>query len=162
MKKIIILFCFCTTLIGCEKSLYQSFNKSIEIVDKKNVKNLIISGFEARKALFDQRYLSFIGEKDTIFLLESYDLPSETTYGAIWTSKKYFSYSYSNGRIVEKDKSLFSQEIVQLISKWDTTKISQESSFRYIKTLPSNLYSGYRVFKLNKKIKVDKIIFKPF
>jgi uncharacterized membrane protein YqgA involved in biofilm formation len=68
MKKIIILFCFCTTLVGCEKSLYQSFNKLIEIIDKKNVKNLLISGFEARKVLFYQGYLSFIGEKDTIFL----------------------------------------------------------------------------------------------
>lgn len=156
---IILLF----TLASCKSDYFTTVNRKLDPNLTKRDK-VIVSSYHVRKKIYEQGYLSFITEKDTIFLLSDYDLPSAIHYGTIWTKNKRFHYSYSNGIVSERDEDPIekSNSILTLISKWDTITIKKESSLNYNQLFPSHMVLAYRVYKPDKKIIIDRIKFRPF
>ena len=155
-------FCLLVALAGCKTTYVQSVNSALDSTLKKRGKSIFITAYEARNRLINQGRIDFISEKDTIYFLEDYDFPSETFYGAIWTKQKSFYYLYSNSVIEEKDETLFKKDILNLITPWDTTNITRESNLKFNRFNPNHFISAYRVYELGHKIKVDKILFRPF
>jgi len=150
-------------LFGCKSaSFLDSASKEIESSIARNRRQIFVSDYQIRKILIRQGYLSFVDEKDTLYLLGDHDLPSETYYGSIWTNKKMFNYSYQKDKVEEKSSPPFREKMIKLISLWDTTSIRKESNINYNLLNPSRVVTAYRVYTLNTKIKVDRIDFRPF
>jgi hypothetical protein len=167
--KTLFIFTLVLILSACKNDYFLMVNRRLDSnFQKKN--GVIESFYNVRKKIFNKGFLSFISEKDTIFILSDYHIESSTHYGSIWTKNKSFHYSYNrfvnknliNEIIIDKTNNERGNVIFNLISKWDTTKIRYESNVNYNQLFPSHVVSAYRVYKPENKIIIDKIIFRPF
>ena len=148
--------------VSCKNQYFTKVNKLLDSDYPRKSNKIIKSSFEVRKKMFELGHLSFITEKDTIFFLDDYDLPSATHYGSIWTSNKSFHYSLSNDGVTELSKAPLESGILSLVSKWDTTEIRKESEINYNKLNSSHLITAYQVYKKQEHIITNKITFRPF
>ena len=156
--------------IACKNQYFTKVNKTLKADYPRKNSKIIESSFSVRKKIFELGYLSFITEKDTIFFLDDYHLESSTHYGSIWTKNKSFHYSYNkyvnknmiNEIIMDKKNNERGNKTFNLISKWDTTKIRQESNLNYNQLNPSHVVSAYRVYKNQEHIITNRITFRPF
>lgn len=148
--------------VSCSSHYFTRINKTLDADYPAKSNKTIKSASEVRRKIFELGFLSFITEKDTIFFLNNYDLPSATHYGSIWTLNKSFHYSFSKGIVTELLKTPIENDITSLISKWDTTDIKKESEINYNRLNPNHTITAYRVCSSQKGIITDKIIFKPF
>ena len=118
MKTLLYSFILAFILIACKSDYFTAVNKKLYPNLTKRDK-VIVSSYHVRKKIYEEGYLSFITEKDTIFFLSDYDIPSATHYGTIWTKNKKFHYAYSNGIVSEREEDPIEKNnsILTMISK---------------------------------------------
>lgn len=99
-------------------------------------------------------------EKDTVFLLEMYDMETSISYGKIWNKKKGINFTYDHIRnLIFSDEDLFPEYIQKLVSDWRIKEIRKEEKSSGIPTR-NNIYATKVV--LGKKNKIRVITFEEF
>jgi hypothetical protein len=159
MKKLLFLTQI-IVMFACSKDYLSLVNSKIKQINRQ--KNSISKTCsEARKIVIDSSHLKFISEKDTIYIIEEYDIPSATFYSSVWTRQGELHYGYLNGIEIKKE-SPFSKKIIHSVNNWDIAKIRSEEKINYNQLDSSHLITAYRIHNSQKNILVDTIKFRPY
>ncbi len=114
-----------------------------------------------RNKLIAKDSLNFIGQCDTVFFIETYDLETGTSYGRIWNSRKAISYECFKDRLTFSNISFFDAETLKLVQAWDTNTIRRYESENSAMISPLTIFASRAI--LNKgEIDVDCLKFDEF
>ncbi len=106
--------------------------------------------------------LDFISyQKDTIYMLESYDLETATFYFSVWNKKNKKEF-YSQGIELLESENFFVERLYSMIENWDVVGIRQAEKQMSEPMLGGSVITGIRIVTTGKKIQVKCIHFKEF
>jgi hypothetical protein len=100
--------------------------------------------------------------KDTIYLLEGYNIETAIFYGRIWNSSKAVNYSYSKDVLTLQTLPVFTDYQIKLITNWDTVQIRKEEKGNGNWLDNNLLINGIRCYKKGGTWQIDEIYFKNF
>jgi hypothetical protein len=100
--------------------------------------------------------------KDTIYLLEGYNMETATFYGRIWNENHEVNYSYSRGAFTLQEQSVFTDYQIKLVTNWDTVQIRKEEKTNGNWLDNNLLINGIRCYKSGNNWEIDEIYFKNF
>jgi hypothetical protein len=100
--------------------------------------------------------------KDTLYILEGYNIETAIFYGSIWNKENKVNYSYSKGIIALQHQQIFTDYQIKLVTNWDTVQIKKEE-IDNSNWLDNNLLiNGIRCYKKGNAWKIDEFYFKNF
>jgi hypothetical protein len=100
--------------------------------------------------------------KDTLYMLEGYNIETATFYGRIWNKKNEVSYSYIRGAFVLEKYSVFTDYQIKLITNWDSVQIRKEEKINGNWLDNNLLINGIRCYQKGNSWGIDEISFKNF
>jgi hypothetical protein len=100
--------------------------------------------------------------KDTLYILEGYNIETGTFYEKIWNTNHQVSYSYLQGGVRLQQQSVFSEYQIKLITDWDTAQIRKEEKNNGNWFDNNMLINGIRCYKAGSSWQIDEIAFKNF
>ncbi len=165
----IFIVCFITLVFGCARKvpflilsekIYQIYGG----VHDKSTFKLSYHQKEARMKAYLLDSSSFLKEnlKDTLYIMEGYNIETGRFYGKIWNKNHQLSFSHLKGSVTLSQKSVFSDYQVKLISNWDTVQIRKEEKINGNWFDNNTLMSGYRCFRQGNDWQIEKIYFRDF
>lgn len=120
-----------------------------------------ISFHKIRMKMYKDKHPVFLTiQIDTLFLLEEYHLEDGKFACKIWNTKKSVNYIYRFSKF-DYPHNLFSEYMIRLGRKWDTTQIRREEA-NYPNTNPSNIIYSTRVIKVSNGYRIDTFSFRNF
>ena len=168
MKKVTnIIFLIMILCTGCvsKRAYFLRLSDKItkDFATKKAQKNNLFK--EAREKVYNQALFLKESKTDTIYILEKYNLVLATAYGRIWTRTNNVTYEYrrkkgGNELNYVKNK-VFSNNQVDLITKWDTLKIRNEER-NPCNSVTNNIIRAYRCLPNENLVSIDEITFLDF
>ena len=167
MKKLFFLGVLGFAITGCHSSktyFLMISDKITKTYVKKKFQKRNLSK-KAREIIYEKT--SFLREikKDTIYILERYNLETSSIDNRIWTKQNYVDYTYLRTRtnigLVINNSISFSNKEINLVTKWDTIGIrKQEMDLNNFVT--SDEVNAYRCINTENQIKIEGIRFKDF
>jgi hypothetical protein len=170
MKNLIPLWCLSIfALSGCSSKMTfpllsdKIYAKNGGVNDKSTFK-LSTYKRDARMKAYLTDSSSFLKGrlKDTIYLLEGYNIETAVFYGRIWNSSKAVNYNYSKNILTLQKPSVFTNYQIKLITSWDTVQIRKEEKGNGNWLDNNLLINGIRCYKKGSNWKIEEIYFKNF
>jgi hypothetical protein len=166
---IIITLLIIITLSGCSSKmtfplLSEKIYKINGGVNDKSTFKLSSSKRDARMKAYltDSSSLLKVNLKDTLYILEGFNMEISTFYGRIWNENHEVNYSYSKGTIALQKQSVFTDYQIKLMTNWDTTQIRKEEKDNGNWLDNNLLINGIRCYKKGNNWKIDEVYFKDF
>ena len=163
MLLMITIVCGCSTDMNFALLSKKLYRKNGDENDKSTFK---LSSYKK-----DARIKSFLLDssdflkkqlKDTLYILEGYNIETATLYERIWNANHQISYSYLRGAVTPQKQSVFTDYQVKLITQWDTVQIRKEEKINGNWLDNNLLINGIRCYKFGGSWKIDVIAFKNF
>jgi len=147
MKNYILLLI--TTILlesnSCSAQNFIDISRQLEKKTSKAINTKTVSFHDLRVALLKSGWLNFIDfTKDTLYILESYDIQDGSYISRLWTRKSIIQYKYTKDGFDFNQKKLFTKFTIQLIQNWDTISIRKEEML-YSSSLPVYTIYGARI-----------------
>lgn len=160
---LIIIACGCSTNMNFALLSEKIYSKSGGENDKSTFK-LNSYKKDARMKAFLLDSSGFLKKrlKDTLYILEGYNIETATLYERIWTTNHQVNYSYLKGTVSPQKQSVFTDYQVKLLTQWDTVQIRKEEKINGNWLDNNLLINGIRCYKLGGAWKIDEIAFKNF
>jgi len=159
----IIIFSGCSSKMTFPLLSERIYKKNGGLNDKSTFK---LSSYDrdARMKAYLMDSTSFLkgNLKDTLYLLEGYNMEISTFYGKIWNRNHEINYSYSKGTITLQKQSVFTDYQVKLITNWDTVQIRKEEKDNGNWLDNNLLLNAFRCYKNGSNWKIDEVYFKDF
>ncbi len=169
MKKVLISTLFIIIVSGCSTKMTfpllskKIYDKNRGINDKSTFK---LSSYkkDVRMKVFLLDSSTFLKEplKDTLYILEGYNIETATFYERIWNRNHQISYSYLKGTVTLQKQSIFTDYQVKLITNWDTVQIRKEERINGNWIDNNLLINSIRCYKVGSSWQIDEITFKNF
>jgi hypothetical protein len=100
--------------------------------------------------------------KDTLYILEAYNLETSMFYGRIWSENHAVNYSYSIGVFTFKKQSVFTDYQIKIVTNWDTVQIRKEERDNGNWLDNDLLISAVRCSQKGGNWKIDEVYFRDF
>jgi len=160
---LIIVVCGCSTKMTFPLLSEKIYRKNGGVNDKSTFKlNSYQKDARMKAFLLDSAAFLKGRLKDTLYILEGYNIETGTFYEKIWNTNHQVSYSYLQGNVTLQQQSVFSEYQVKLIADWDTVQIRKEEKNNGNWFDNNLLINGIRCYKVGSSWQIDEIAFKNF
>ncbi len=156
------------SIVGCSQkvsfpSLSENIYKKSGGRNDRSIFKLNTYKRDARDKVYLEDSASFLRDRiDTLYLMEGYNIETGTFYGTIWNKGHSISYSYFREKLAVKNRSVFTDYQISLVTKWDIAVIMKEEVVNG-DWLDNNLQiSALRCYWIGKDLRIDEINFKDF
>ena len=145
------------SFLSLSKKIYKNSASHQPVFELNNYKR------DARRKIYSNNGASFLRRKiDTLYLLDGYNIETGTFYGTIWNKENSISYSYFREKLEVQSLSVFTDQQILLVTRWDVPAIRKEEDING-NWLDNNLQiNALKCYRSGKDWQIEEISFKNF